>query len=226
MKKNILKQIILLLSLTLTANLCAQENINWSGPFVGFDFGYTWTTDKKNNASRDGFSYHAENKDNGGLIGINTGYNFMLNEKWLLGFIGEYKTYDAQDSDVDLKDGVPDDVTTVSAVDQKVSLLAKLGYLINDKMLLFLTGGFATAEMSRHYDEVTPNRSEKHKDWQNGWSIGFGSAYNFHENLSANLEYRYTDLRTNDINIAMWDNAPQPQKVSQDEVAFGITYHF
>jgi opacity protein-like surface antigen len=150
----------------------------------------------------------------------------MLNEKWLLGFIGEYKTYDAQDSDVDLKDGVPDDVTTVSAVDQKVSLLAKLGYLINDKMLLFLTGGFATAEMSRHYDEVTPNRSEKHKDWQNGWSIGFGSAYNFHENLSANLEYRYTDLRTNDINIAMWDNAPQPQKVSQDEVAFGITYHF
>ena len=226
MKRNILKQIILPLSLTLTTHLCAQENINWSGPFVGVDVGYTWTTDKKNNSSRDGFSYHAENKDNGGFIGINTGYNFMLNEKWLLGFIGEYKTYDAQDSDVDLKDGVPDDVTTVSAVDQKVSLLAKLGYLINDKMLLFLTGGFATAEMSRHYDEVTPNRSEKHKDWQNGWSIGFGSAYNFHENLSANLEYRYTDLRTNDINISMWDNAPQPQKVSQDEVAFGITYHF
>jgi opacity protein-like surface antigen len=226
MKRNILKQIILPLSLTLTTHLCAQENINWSGPFVGVDVGYTWTTDKKNNASRDGFSYHAENKDNGGLIGINTGYNFMVNEKWVLGFIGEYKTYDAQDSDVDLKDGVPDDVTTVSAVDQKVSLLAKLGYLIDSKTLFFITGGFATAEMSRHYDEVTPNRSEKHKDWQNGWSIGFGSAYNFHENLSANLEYRYTDLRTNDINIAMWNNAPQPQKVSQDEVTFGITYHF
>ncbi|QZP18000.1 outer membrane beta-barrel protein [Methylophilales bacterium] len=226
MKKNILKQIFLVLSLTLTANLYSQENINWSGPFVGVDVGYTWTNDKKNNASRDGFSYHAENKDNGGLIGINTGYNFMLNEKWLLGFIGEYKTYDAQDSDVDLKDGVPDDVTTVSAVDQKVSLLAKLGYLIDSKTLFFITGGFATAQMSRHYDEVTPNRSEKHKDWQNGWSIGFGSAYNFHENLSANLEYRYTDLRTNDINIAMWNNAPQPQKVSQDEVTFGITYHF
>ena len=226
MKKNILKQILLVLSLSLTANLYAQENINWSGPFVGFDVGYTWTTDKKNNASRDGFSYHAENKDNGGLIGIKTGYNFILNENWLLGFIGEYKTYDAQDSDVDLKDGVPDDVTTVSAVDQKVSLLAKLGYLLDSKTLVFITGGYATAEMSRHYDEVTPNRSEKHKDWQNGWSIGFGSAYNFHENLSANLEYRYTDLRTNDINIAMWDNAPQPQKVSQDGVAFGITYHF
>ena len=226
MKKNILKQIIFVLSLTLTANIYAQEKINWSGPFVGVDVGYTWTTDKKNNASRDGFSYHAKNKDNGGLIGINTGYNFILNEKWLLGFIGEYKAYDAQDSDVDLKDGVPDDVTTVSSVDQKVSLLAKLGYLIDSKTLVFITGGYATAEMSRHYDEVTPNRSEKHKDWQNGWSIGFGSAYNFHENLSANLQYRYTDLRTNDINIAMWNNAPQPQKVSQDEVTFGITYHF
>jgi outer membrane protein W len=80
MKKNILKQILLVLSLTLTANLYAQENINWSGPFVGVDVGYTWTTDKKNNASRDGFSYHAENKDNGGLIGIYSVYNFMLNE--------------------------------------------------------------------------------------------------------------------------------------------------
>ena len=85
----------------------------------------------------------------------------MLNEKWVLGFIGEYKTYDAQDSDVDLKDGVPDDVTTVSSVDQKVSLLAKLGYLIDSKTLLFITGGYATAEMSRHYDEVTPRQKRK-----------------------------------------------------------------
>ena len=47
MKRNILKQIILPLSLTLSTHLCAQENINWSGPFVGVDVGYTWTSDKK-----------------------------------------------------------------------------------------------------------------------------------------------------------------------------------
>ena len=47
MKKNILKQILLVLSLTLTANLYAQANVNWSGPFVGVDVGYTWTSDKK-----------------------------------------------------------------------------------------------------------------------------------------------------------------------------------
>ena len=117
MKKNSFKKIILVTTLSLTTNLHAQENLDWSGPFVGLDLGYKWTTDEKNNASRDGFTYHAKNKDNGGLIGINTGYNFMMNEKWVLGFIGEYKTYDAQDSDVDLKDGVPDDVTTVSSVD-------------------------------------------------------------------------------------------------------------
>ena len=117
MKINNFEKIILTSALALTSNLNAQENLDWSGPFVGLNVGYTWTTDEKNNASRDGFSYHAENKDNGGLIGINTGYNFMLNEKWVLGLIGEYKTYDAQDSDVDLKDGVPDDVTTVSSVE-------------------------------------------------------------------------------------------------------------
>ena len=152
----------------------------------------------------------------------------MLNEKWLLGFIGEYKTYDAQDSDVDLKDGVPDDVTTVSAVDQKVSLLAKLGYLIDSKALIFITGGFATAEMSRQYNEVTPNRSEKHKDWQNGWSFGFGSAYNFYENISVNLEYRYrlnTNFYVNTITDAAYyeNNAINIQdKLFGFGIGFGI----
>ena len=70
MKKNILKQIILVLSLTLTTHLYAQENINWSGPFVGVDVGYTWTTDKKNNNSRDGNHYYSKNEDNGGLVGV------------------------------------------------------------------------------------------------------------------------------------------------------------
>ena len=226
MKKNILKQIILLLSLTLTANLYAQENINWSGPFVGVDVGYTWTTDKKNNNSRDGNHYYSKNEDNGGLIGVNTGYNFMVNENWLLGITGEYATYDAQDSYNNLQNGVPNNVTTVSSIEQKVSLLAKLGYLINDKTLLFVTGGYSTAEMSRDYDQESPNRSEKHKDWQNGWTIGLGGDYFFYKNLSANLEYRYTDFGTDNVIVAMWNDAPQPQEVRQDEVTFGITYHF
>ena len=226
MKRNILKQIILPLSLTLTTHLCAQENINWSGPFVGVDVGYTWTTDKKNNNSRDGNHYYSKNEDNGGLIGVNTGYNFMVNKNWLLGITGEYATYDAQDSYNNLQNGVPNNVTTVSSIEQKVSLLAKLGYLINDKTLLFVTGGYSTAEMSRDYDQESPNRSEKHKDWQNGWTIGLGGDYFFYKNLSANLEYRYTDFGTDNVIVAMWNDAPQPQEVRQDEVTFGITYHF
>ena len=226
MKRNILKQIILLLSLTLTTHLYAQENINWSGPFVGVDVGYTWTTDKKNNNSRDGNHYYSKNEDNGGLIGVNTGYNFMVNENWLLGITGEYATYDAQDSYNNLQNGVPNNVTTVSSIEQKVSLLAKLGYLINDKTLLFVTGGYSTAEISRDYDQESPNRSEKHKDWQNGWTIGLGGDYFFYKNLSANLEYRYTDFGTDNVIVAMWNDAPQPQEVRQDEVTFGITYHF
>ena len=226
MKRNILKQIILPLSLTLTTHLCAQENINWSGPFVGVDVGYTWTTDKKNNNSRDGNHYYSKNEDNGGLIGVNTGYNFMVNENWLLGITGEYATYDAQDSYNNLQNGVPNNVTTVSSIEQKVSLLAKLGYLINDKTLLFVTGGYSTAEISRDYDQESPNRSEKHKDWQNGWTIGLGGDYFFYKNLSANLEYRYTDFGTDNVIVAMWNDAPQPQEVRQDELTFGVTYHF
>ena len=57
-----MKKIILILTLSLVTNLNAQEGIGWSGPFVGLDIGYTWTIDEKNNASRDGFTYHAKIK--------------------------------------------------------------------------------------------------------------------------------------------------------------------
>jgi outer membrane immunogenic protein len=226
MKNNSFKKIILVTTLALTTNLQAQEDLDWSGPFIGLDVGYTWTTDKKDNNSRDGNHYYSKNQDNGGLVGINTGYNFMLNEQWLLGITGEYRAYDAQDSFDNLQNGVPNNVTTVSSVDQKVSLLAKLGYLINNKTLLFVAGGYATTEMTRKYDQRLPDRSEKHKDWQNGWTLGFGGDYNFYQNFSANLEYRYTDLGKDNVIVAMWNDAPQPQKVSQNEVTFGITYHF
>jgi len=150
----------------------------------------------------------------------------MVNENWLLGITGEYATYDAQDSYNNLQNGVPNNVITVSSIEQKVSLLAKLGYLIDDKTLLFVTGGYSTAEISREYDQESPNRREKHKDWQNGWTIGLGGDYFFYKNFSANLEYRYTDFGTDNVIVAMWNDAPQPQEVRQDEVTFGITYHF
>ena len=144
MKNNSFKKIILVTTLALTTNLQAQEALDWSGPFIGLDVGYTWTTDKKDDNSRDGNHYYSKNQDNGGLVGINTGYNFMLNEQWLLGVTAEYRAYDAQDSFDNLQNGVPNNVTTVSSVDQKVSLLAKLGYLIDNKTLLFVTGGYST----------------------------------------------------------------------------------
>ena len=95
--------------------------------------------------------------------------------------------------------------------------------------LFFVTGGYSTAEISHVIMmKESPNRSEKHKDWQNGWTIGLGSVYYFfYKNLSANLEYRYTDFGTNNVN--MWQCGTMHlnlKKFSQDEVTFGITYHF
>ena len=60
-----------------------------------------------------------------------------------------------------LQNGVPNNVTTVSSVDQKVSLLAKLGYLINNKTLLFVTGGYSTTEMMRNYDQRIARQKRK-----------------------------------------------------------------
>jgi outer membrane immunogenic protein len=66
---------------------------------------------------------------------------------------------------------------------------------------------------------------ESHKSWQDGWTLGIGSEYNFYQNLTAKLEYRYTDLGSKSI-YASNSSSTQTQNTRQNELNVGVAYHF
>jgi outer membrane immunogenic protein len=117
-----------------------------------------------------------------------------------------------------------------SSFENKFSFLGKIGYLVNDKTLAYVKGGWANAQIKRDYTNyLYAAVIESHKSWQDGWTLGVGSEYNFFQNLTAKLEYRYTDLGSKSIyasNMVTDSSFTQTQNTRQNELNVGVAYHF
>ncbi len=76
------KKIVLILLFAQSISSFANDTINWNGPYVGFDAGYTWGHDN-NYEPPFGIqpAWSSRIKPKGGLMGINAGYDYLLSDK-------------------------------------------------------------------------------------------------------------------------------------------------
>jgi outer membrane immunogenic protein len=222
---------ITLLLLIVSGASFAQEKKQWAGPHIGFSTGHTWTRDINTEyltGGLDGFGpsgFTAKNKLRGGLVGVNAGYHFLLKDRWLLGVGAEWRAYHANKSSEQCSGPCEQSYLMRSSIKNKVSFLAKAGYLVNDKTLLFVNGGWANTQMKRRYTNIDGGDSESHKSWQGGWTVGFGGEYAFHENLTGKIEYRYTNIKDKTMYPDLWSRF-EKQDANQSELTAGITYYF
>ena len=211
----------------------AEDKMNWAGPYAGINTGYTWAHDKDETylaykGCKEGCPASAGNHANGSSIGAVLGYNFLLQNNLLLGIETEFKSYNANKESnffTPSSDLLFEKIN--SSFEKKFSLLGKIGYLVNDKTLVYVKGGWANAQIKRDYtnDAFPTAVVESHKSWQDGWALGIGSEYNFYQNLTAKLEYRYTDLGSKSI-YASNSSSTQTQNTRQNELNVGVAYHF
>lgn len=142
---------------------------NWSGYYIGALLGYTWgETDYAAGADPD-----IDGFDGGAYIGANFQWN-----QFVLGVEA-----DALASGADGSSG------GISAEqDWSASLRARAGIAL-DQFLLYGTGGVAVsgAEVS----DATSSDSNTH--W--GWTLGAGAEALLRDNVTARVEYRYTDYQ-------------------------------
>ena len=221
-----MRKILALTILLLTSCwVYADESLRWAGPYVGFDAGYTTAHDNSQSylPSGDLNIWADKTKVSGGLVGISAGYNLALGERFTLGLEGLFKIYNANGHSFDSIQGVPHpDVPFTTDIDKKISLLAKLGYLLNDKTLAYIEGGWSDANLNRSYCQGT---CETHKNWQDGFTLGLGGEYNFYGNLTAKVDYQFTRLTDKSNFITQWNDSYK-HNVNQNELTFGMAYHF
>jgi len=144
---------------------------NWTGFYVGVNGGYGWGRFPNNVGLALGDA-------GGGLIGGTAGYN------WQFGHVVA-----GLETDIDWAD--------VNATDTAIGVKASLNYLGTvrgrvgyafDRVLLYGTGGFAYGGVKVDSPFGSLSRTGT------GWTLGAGAEFAVWRNLTAKIEYRYTDL--------------------------------
>jgi outer membrane immunogenic protein len=158
----------------------APAAYDWTGFYVGINGGYGWG-DFNNNAAL------GLGNAGGGLVGGTLGYNWQFGQ-----FVAGLET------DIDWADISDSNPATGGRANLNYlgSVRGRLGYAF-DRVLLYGTGGLAYGNTRFRVAGVGSDDQT-----QLGWTIGAGVEYAIWRNLSAKIEYRYTDLGRDTFNLA------------------------
>jgi outer membrane immunogenic protein len=161
----------------------------WTGFYVGAHLGAGFSSRFNNDV---GFGLGSAS---GFLGGLQAGYDYQA-DRFVMGVVGDLSYAGISRRHIDAIG--PNDVR--ANLNWNGSLRARLGYLVQDNLLLYATGGLALGNVEAR--ELVPAVVTQSRSLV-GWTAGVGGEYMFTRNVSALLEYRYTSLsRANYLNLS------------------------
>jgi len=225
--------------------VAAAPGTNWSGFYAGVNGGYAWQ-DPASSISGDSNSgagsiflniannvvtvppglndltFQLGNKLSGALGGLQFGYNWQLDRTWLVGLEADFDLSDLKGS-ASVSDPSEFIVLTQLSSQQLewfVTLRGRLGYLVNDRLLVFGTGGLAYGEtkasasiaLGGHgiavVDTTTLNcaanttcLAASQSRLSAGWAAGGGAEYAISKNFTLKVEYLHIDLGAQNLTL-------------------------
>lgn len=204
---------------------------DWTGPFIGLQGGYAWgNNDTSTENSENGPPVFVIEEDSGSLDldgfvgGLHAGYNWH-SDSLVFGFVGDIEFADMKgDTEVTTGDFALSDLD--GEIDWLGSLRLRAGFAF-DRTLLYATGGLAVGGAELSIDNNISDTDADNNETKWGWTIGGGVEYAVTDELSAFLEYRYTDLGDIDVELDL----PEGQRKSEADLDFhavraGLSWHF
>jgi outer membrane immunogenic protein len=185
---------------------------NWTGFYLGANAGYGWARNTEAITAVNDFSglvggnfiatslpIEAQGFVGGGQIG----YNWQVNPRWVVGLETDLAWTDIKGS---VSVPGPNDTSRIMTGTQKLDWLGtargRLGITPAERILLFVTGGFAyghgnlTTALTRATAPCAISNCQKGSTSGTlaGWTVGGGAEWAFAANWSAKAEYLYYDL--------------------------------
>jgi len=156
---------------------------SWTGTYAGLQMGYGWADTDARSGPAPGFNQNYNYDADGFLGGAHIGVNFQSKD-----------VVYGLEADVDFADlgntatGSLGD-THSTDLDWMGSLRARLGFA-SGRNLFYVTGGWAFGDVNVRSETGAISYS----DVRHGWTVGGGLEHAFSQNMTARLEYRYTDF--------------------------------
>lgn len=177
----------------------------FEGPYAGIQAG--WNHNKIETAKTDIGEANIDRSRDAGTAGIFAGYNYKVTDKIVVSAEAGFN--------LGFDDAVSRSRTSsFASIDPEYSfdLGVRAGYLVNDKTLLYVRGGYENLRAAVRVNDVAGSRYGK--DTFDGWSVGGGVERALSEKVSARVEYRYSDLGGSDT------------KLQRHQALIGVAYHF
>jgi len=198
----------------------------WTGFYAGAQIGGGW-------GQSSDYSFVPMDKPRatgtGVVGGVHAGYNWQVNSL-VLGLEGDVegtgisKTFDPHQQFPHYNVG--DQFN--AKVPWQGSLRARAGVAI-DRALIYATGGLAVANIKSYYTYLGGIGFAGGGDYfsatRTGWTMGAGLEYAFADNISARVEYRYSDFGSKTNHTVNWYSTER-NSYTEQAVRIGLTYHF
>jgi len=182
---------------TLPAN-AYERPFAWTGLYVGLNAGYSWgrataEVDVSTAGGPIGSASRSGNV-NGGLAGGQIGYNWQ-SQRWVYGIETDFQ-WTGQDGDVSACFGTACAKASYE-LDWFGTLRGRVGYLLEPRSLLYLTGGLAYGHLSADFSASAPPFGAvaiSDSSTRAGWVAGGGWEWALSGNWMLRAEYLYMDL--------------------------------
>jgi outer membrane immunogenic protein len=158
---------------------------NWDGGFIGVFVGGGWGSADHEPAGG-GIGNDIDDMA-GWLVGVDAGFNFSVGSGLVVGIVGDIAWSNIEGSTTDINIGPYDEIT--HSIDWMGSLRGRVGF-DGGAFLPYVTGGVAFAHGTR---ETFGPDDGPFTNTHVGWTVGAGVEFAATEELSVNLEYRYSD---------------------------------
>jgi outer membrane immunogenic protein len=212
------------------ADITEPTAYDWTGPYVGIQGGYGWGENDLSANTIGGevvaLDAAAINGDDGsfdleGFVGgAHAGFNWQR-DSLLLGLESDIEYADLDGDTVIVGQLLGRDKV---AVDWLGSLRLRAGFA-DDRALFYATGGLAVGGAKLRAEDGDGNKYADEAETEWGWTIGGGLEYALSDDLSARIEYRYTDLGS--INVRNADSDVDDEAdLAFHAVRAGLSWHF
>jgi outer membrane immunogenic protein len=206
---------------------------NWTGFYAGVNVGGGWSSTDASYTANDAFGLNIlipaginfpangdRFKASGILGGLQAGYNYQFDRRWVAGLEADFQGADISGSTATQYLGALENTTASNSIKYFGTFRGRLGYLPTDRLLTYVTGGLAYAQLNNATSLNTANGGNvggssggfsancglgapttnvcyagSSSSLTAGWTVGGGLEYAFAPNWSLKAEYLYANFR-------------------------------